>query len=105
VTNQNARPREDPSREAGRSSVLQAAGEAIAIMPRQSDSRRARRMRRFARLELDQLATGSQLATGCPCCAPVQICTPDVDVFHDGRLGVPEREARGRELALAGWGR
>ena len=82
MTNRIARPREDPSRKAGTGSVL--ADKATAILTRPGDGFRARRLRKFARRHLDELAGAVD---------PWAMSEP-ID-WHGAHmdLGVPERDA------------
>lgn len=82
--------------------VSRSAGEATLILTRPpGDCWRSRRIRHLARREL--LALVGEID---PWAFSIELDAagwPVKDIHRDGRLGVPEREHRGRELATAGW--
>ena len=81
---------------------VEAAATTSATLRRRRSDNRARRVRRWAERELDDLVSNA-LPSCCCCRARETAEISAVDVFHDGKLGVPEREARGRELLAAGF--
>lgn len=83
--------------------VQQLNGGSVSV-PRDPDSYRARRIRRAARRQLDELLAPE------PCCRCCQQHVPqnkllNGDPYADGHLnlGWAERDNAGRELAAAGW--
>lgn len=94
MTQRNARPHDDQSREAGLKS-FNAATTATVIMTRPGDGFRARRLRRWARLELDRLIDPWSYAQ------PLELGEP-ID-WTPLSLGLAERDVVGKELLLAGW--
>ncbi len=94
MTQQNARPRDDQSQEAGSNSVQ--VSQTVPIMARPGDGFRARRVRRWARRELVALLEPFE---------PWTFAEPVGDPYHDSHLdrGWTEREALGRDLATSGW--
>jgi len=72
-----------------------AAKQATVIMTRPGDGWRARRLRKFARRELDALL-------GCGL-DPWRWSEPVGDVFAGGRLDLQQRQYRGEDLRLVGW--